>query len=169
MTMTQRVSDHFFKLLNFFKNMFNLQSCEMVVCQERRRKLTSDAQKAVTAALREAGGWVVKPHIIGKSEPVPMAATIRLRQPSKMDPMWRCSMVTCLPVAVGRISHPLKGTFLGCWIVQYFQGLYKNRMNTLFTWTSMSEYHTWVYITQYISKIGSNDASYSSSLAVIFC
>lgn len=56
--MTQRVSVHFFQAAqlcwHFCGDMFNLQSCAMVVCQERRRKLTSDAQKAVTAALREA-------------------------------------------------------------------------------------------------------------------
>lgn len=53
-------------MLALFGKMFNLPSCEMVVCQERRRKLTSDAQKAVTAALREAavkdGSDVEVPH-----------------------------------------------------------------------------------------------------------
>ena len=94
MTMTQRVSVHFFQAAqlcwHFFGNMFNLQSCEMVVCQERRRKLTSEAQKAVTAALREAA--------------VQDGSDVEVQHGD----------VPCLPVAVGRICHPLKGTFPGC-------------------------------------------------------
>ena len=56
----------------------------MVVCQERRRKLTSEAQKAVTAALREAA--------------VQDGSDVEVQHGD----------VPCLPVAVGRISHQIK-------------------------------------------------------------